>query len=497
MKSYLEQSDLSAKKTYSINKILGPYQSRIYYAALLVFDSLMVYLSLWLAFVFRFRINLPFFQVEVVPDFDLYALLIVFCIPLFIGVFFVAGLYNAQNLLGGTTEYALVFRATSISLFLLIVIGFFDPDFIIARGWLLTSWIFSFLFVTFSRFTLRRMIYALRTYGYYTSPTLIVGANDEGKTLAKQLLDWPTSGMNLVGFIDKKHPAGTLVTNNLRVLGAVEELDQIIEQYGIQELILATSSISSRDKMLEIFECFGNNKNVNLRLSSGLYEIITTGLTVKEFAYVPLVYVNKVRLTGPDRIGKSLLDISIALTALLLLSPVLIATAILIKLDSPGPILYRRRVMGVSGKQFDAFKFRTMYTDGTQILETKPDLKDQLEQQYKLKDDPRVTPLGKILRKYSLDELPQLFNVLFLQMSVVGPRIISPEEMREYSRWGINLLTVRPGMTGLWQVSGRSDVSYEERVRLDMNYIRNWTIWLDLQLLFRTIPVVIHGRGAY
>ena len=153
--------------------------------------------------------------------------------------------------------------------------------------------------------------------------------------------------------------------------------------------------------------------------------------------------------------------------------------------------------MGVNGKQFEAFKFRTMYTNGDQILEQFPDLKTELEQNHKLRNDPRITKTGALLRKTSLDELPQLLNVLRGEMSLVGPRMISPPEMEMYAQNGMNLLTVKPGITGLWQVSGRSDVSYEERVRLDMYYVRNWSIWLDLQLLFQTIPAVLFRRGAY
>ena len=172
--------------------------------------------------------------------------------------------------------------------------------------------------------------------------------------------------------------------------------------------------------------------------------------------------------------------------------------ALLIKLDSPGPVLHRRRVLGVSGKHFDAFKFRTMYVNGDEILNGHAELQEQLRADHKLKEDPRVTRVGHWLRKYSLDELPQLFNVIRGQMGLVGPRMITPEEAEKYGRHRLNLLTVKPGITGLWQVSGRSDLSYDERVQLDMYYIRNYSVWLDLQILFvQTVPAVIHGRGAY
>jgi exopolysaccharide biosynthesis polyprenyl glycosylphosphotransferase len=286
------------------------------------------------------------------------------------------------------------------------------------------------------------------------------------------------------------------VTKELVTLGTIDQLDEIVNRLGIEELILATSSLS-RVQMLSMFERYGFSETVNLRMSSGLFEIITTGLNVKEFAYVPLVGVNKLRLTGTDWILKAALDYVLATTALILLAPVLIGLAIVIKLDSPGPIIFRRRVMGLNGQTFDAFKFRTMVVEGMEILKAHPELEKELLEKHKLKHDPRVTRLGRWLRRLSLDELPQLFNVLRREMSLVGPRMISPAEMSEYERWGYNLLTVQPGITGLWQVRGRSDVTYEERVRLDMYYIRNWTIWLDLQLLWQTVPTVLKGIGAY
>jgi exopolysaccharide biosynthesis polyprenyl glycosylphosphotransferase len=481
----------------SLHKASTRTHWNLYIFFLVINDILMISLALWLAYIVRFSSNLPVFQLNVAPSLGLYAKLTILGTCIYLLIYIASGLYNKLHLLGGITEYSLVFRASSIGMFLLIIAEFIEPRLFIARGWMFVAWMFSFSRVILGRFVLRRVVYAFRKRGFFTSPAILVGANDEGISLAKQLMDWPTSGMKLVGFVDKKLPAGTFLFDKMQVLGPVEQLDHLIKQHHVEELILATSSISSRDKMLDIFQKFGISNGVNLRLSSGLYEIITTGLTVKEFAYVPLVYVNKVRLTGVERIVKGLLDYGLSIPLLIFISPLLALIALAIKLDSPGPIFHKRRVMGVSGSQFNALKFRTMYINGDEILAAHPELNEELNHKYKLKKDPRVTRLGSFLRRFSLDELPQLFNVIFYKMSLVGPRMITPEEIQEYSRWGLNLLTVRPGITGLWQVSGRSDVPYEERVRLDMHYIRNWSFWLDLQLLLKTPIAVLKGRGAY
>jgi exopolysaccharide biosynthesis polyprenyl glycosylphosphotransferase len=493
----LVETPLKAKIRKASESVPRHIQWRLYTGSLVIADIIMIGIAFRLAFFIRFQLSPRIFFQKLDPDIIFYQSVAFTLILILLIIFMLMGLYDREKLLGGTKEYSMVFNGVTLGMMMVIAFGFLDPDFILARGWLLLAWIFAFLFTAIGRFSLRRAVYALRHKGYFLSLALIVGANNEGLSLAEQLNGWRASGFHILGFIDKKLPVGTQVLRDLYVLGTVDQLSELIKRYDIEELILASSAISSRDRMLEIFQRYGVSSKVNVRMSSGLYEIITTGLTVKEFAYVPLVGVNKVRLTGVDEFLKYSLDILLTIPALILLGPIMLLIALAIKLDSPGPIFHRRKVMGMHGVEFNAFKFRTMYENGDEILEEYPELHDELEQNFKLKEDPRVTKMGQILRRTSLDELPQLINVLRREMSLVGPRIITPAEVEKYEKWEINLMTVRPGITGLWQVSGRSDVTYEERVRLDMHYIRNWTIWLDIQLLFQTIPALLRRRGAY
>jgi exopolysaccharide biosynthesis polyprenyl glycosylphosphotransferase len=472
-------------------------QWMLYVTILVISDAAMIFLAFWLAYYFRFQLFVDYFASKEMVSLEHYRFLFYSMPFLWLAIFAVNGLYAKDNLLGGTREYSSVFRSATQGFLLIVIAGFLEPTLIIARGWLFMTWGFTFMFVSVARFLLRRVVYALRRYGFFLTPAVIVGANEEGRWLAEQLLHWETSGLHLVGFVDKKVPATIPLFHNLVCLGSVDKLGEIIKQYRIGEVILASSAFSTRDYLLEIFRKYGVTDEVTIRMSSGLYEILTTSLTVNEFAYVPLVYVNKVRLTGIDTIVKIVLDYVLAIASLIILSPFLVLIAILVKISSPGPVLHKRLVMGLNGKQFHALKFRTMVAQGDEILKKSPDLIEELAKNHKLKNDPRVTRLGAFLRRYSLDELPQLINVLKRDMSLVGPRMISPPEVSMYKQFDMNLLTVLPGITGLWQVSGRSDISYEERVRLDMYYVRNWSIWLDLQLLFQTIPAVINGHGAY
>jgi lipopolysaccharide/colanic/teichoic acid biosynthesis glycosyltransferase len=198
-----------------------------------------------------------------------------------------------------------------------------------------------------------------------------------------------------------------------------------------------------------------------------------------------------------DIILKTSLDYAITLIGTVIISPLLIILALIVKLDSPGPIIYRRRVMGRGGTQFDAFKFRTMVINGDEILAAQPDLKAKWERDQKLENDPRVTRSGNWMRKLSFDELPQLFNVLLGQMSLVGPRMFAPVEVARYGNAVDEILGVKPGITGLWQVSGRSNLSYEDRARLDLEYVRTCSAWMDLKLLLLTVPAVLQKRGAF
>lgn len=476
------------------HKLLHGAQYRLLVIMLLLGDATALMAAFALAYYVRFE-RLAYFANY---SARYYAAVVALAIGAWLLIFASSGLYNKRLLLGGTQEYAKVANACTAGVMLFIAMEFLRRDELtVSRGWLIIAWGLSILFVGGTRFLLRRVAYRLRRQGYFVSPALIVGANEEGLALAEQLQGSTASGLKLLGFVDDEKEPGTHLLNGLQVLGGTRELEKLVSRYAIAELVMATSALS-REQLLGIFQSFGTSPRVNLRLSSGLFELITTGVQINQMAYVPLMSVNRVRLTGIQVLLKTALDYAFVLPGLMLISPLLLLIALAVKVDSSGPILYRRRVMGMGQREFDALKFRTMYVNGEEILEANPELKAELENNRKLKNDPRVTRVGRLLRRWSLDELPQLFNVLKRDMSLVGPRMISPEELKEYGKWGMNLLTVRPGITGLWQVSGRSDVTYEERVRLDMYYIRNYTAWRDLQILFiQTLPAILEGKGAY
>jgi len=464
--------------------------------ALIILDLAMISVGFWVAYILRFETAFPWvYQPDMSPLY-FYQRLVFFLSPLWIVVFWLFRMYEFKNLFRGKYEYMQVFNAGTLGIMLVILSTFFDPNFIIARGWVIMSWLLIVSSVSLGRFVFRRGVQRLRINGRLLTRVLIVGANDEAIAVAQQLAANPRAGISIVGFVADDKELGSSLLPGIPVMGTSGSVSTLVRKHDIQEIIVSATALP-REKLLDLFQTFGVTNDITIRLSSGLYEILTTGVEVQEIGNVPLVSVNKVRLTGSDIVLKGILDVVIAFIVILLLLPVIVIIGIAVRLDSAGPMIHKRRVVGVGGKLFDAYKFRTMYEDGDERLARYPELQRQLEQDQKLKDDPRVTRLGKILRPTSLDELPQLFNVLRGQMSLVGPRMITEQERALYGKWRTNLLTVKPGITGLWQVSGRSDLSYSERVSLDMHYIRNHSIWFDLYLLWQTIPAVLRKRGAY
>ncbi len=466
-------------------------------SSLVISDAAMVGFGFLLAYFIRFESGLQFSYQPSGSVLHFYQNLVFMLIPVWIGVFWAFGLYDFKNLFSGSKEYAQVFNASTLGIMLVIVSTFFYPEFVIARAWVLMSWgLIAFLVAT-GRFILRRGVQQMRASGRFMTPVLMVGTNEEAMAIAEQLQSNPRAGIGIAGFVSNNgEDLGEELLPQTPVLGQVSAIRQLVMQYGIQEIIVASTALT-REELLDLYRTFGVDSSVNIRMSSGLYEMLTTGVEVQEVGNVPLLSVNKVRLTGVEVVLKRLLDIIGSLAVLTVALPVMVLIGIAIRRDSKGPAIHRRRVVGVGGKVFDAYKFRTMYVDGDERLKAHPELVKELEETGKLKDDPRVTKVGKFLRKTSLDELPQLFNVLRGQMSLVGPRMITEAEQQKYGNWRTNLLTVKPGMTGLWQVSGRSDVSYDRRVTLDMHYIRNYSLWFDLYILWQTIPAVLQRRGAY
>jgi Undecaprenyl-phosphate galactose phosphotransferase WbaP len=470
--------------------------------ALAILDVVMVGAAFAAAYHIRFvsSATSTLFNTDVIGSIMFYQTTVLYLLPLWMLMFFVFRAYDSAILFNGHQEYTNIFNACTAGIMLVVVATFLDTTFIVARGWLVLAWLFTILFVGFERLFVRRVIYFARRRGRFMTPAYIVGANPEGIAIAEHLMSARQFGINVIGFLDDKRNIGDTVTPDVVVHGNTDLAEDLCAKFGVERLIVATSGVE-REHLQNMFKRFVNVDDVDVWLSSGMYEMLTTGVRVHDIGSMAMIGVNRVRLNGINVLIKMVIDYIGALAGMLLLVPVVAIVYVLMRRYDPGPLFYRRRVVGVGGKQFDAFKLRTMVVNGDEVLnehlENNPDARAEWEKYEKLADDPRVTFIGKFLRRSSLDEAPQFINVLRGEMSLVGPRMITLDEVDRYGQWNLNIHTVKPGITGLWQISGRSDLSYAERVRLDMHYIRNYSIWLDLQILFWTVPMVVLRKGAY
>ena len=465
-------------------------------APLILLDAACIVFSMAAAYWLRFQL-LEYSGPSGPPVAAFYARLVVIAVPMWLFIFGMNWLYHQDRLFGGTQEYVNVVNACTAGLVGLIFYSFLNrrAEYDISRGWLAILWFFSVASLSLTRFGYRRLIYHLRRRGLFVRRALVVGANEEGRAVVDQLRASPRAGVEVVGYMEPTRYQGSKV-EGVPVLSGIDRLGNLIRSLDVEDLIVIPTALR-REELLDIYRDWGTDSRVRIYLSSGLYELFTTGAQVREMGFVPMVSLNRTRITGMDALLKAMLDYVGAAVGCAMLAFAFPFIALAIRLDSPGSVIHRRRVVGLYGRRFDAYKFRTMVHNADAYLEAHPQLKEQWERTGKIQDDPRITRIGHFLRRYSLDELPQLFNVLKGQMSLVGPRMITPAELRLFHRWRHNLLTVKPGLTGLWQVSGRSDLDYEERVRMDMQYIRNYTIWEDLKLLFNTVRAVLKGQGAY
>lgn len=326
--------------------------------------------------------------------------------------------------------------------------------------------------------------------------TVIVGTGRVGRRIAQKLGLRPEYGLKVVGFVDDDPLE--LPDEAPPFLGDTSRLEQIVRGRGIERVIVAFSKLSGDAQVDLLRRCA--ELRVRVDIVPRMYEVIGSRTHFHDIAGIPLVSVHPPALSRSARLLKRGLDVAVAGLAVLLLSPFMLFAAWRIKAGSNGPILFRQERMGAGGRRFQILKFRSMYSDADARKSEVGHLNKHSEdgpRMFKVTEDPRVTPFGRFLRKWSLDELPQLLNVLRGEMSLVGPRPLILDEDEHIVGHHRRRLNITPGVTGLWQVLGRSDIPFSEMVTLDYLYVTNWSLWGDIKLLARTVPVVLSRRGAY
>lgn len=406
-------------------------------------------------------------------------------------VFYFLGAYERRNRDEVRIEVRTIFLAATFALFTLAAALYFFKIEDFSRVLFIYFYLLDLTFTFAWRLAIRTVRARRGNLGSESRRALIVGTDAPAQELALQIENW--QGYKLVGFVAENGPAD--VRGAAPVLGTLTDALRIIDREQVDDVFLSQTT-RGRTELAELILALRESR-VRVRLMPDLLEFITVRTGIESLRGLPVITLREPAITGINSVLKRALDITGAILGLIIFGPFMLIVAVLVRLDSPGPILFAQERAGQYGKPFRMYKFRSMVPNAEEMLDDLVKVDELEKPQYKLRNDPRVTRIGAWMRRASIDELPQLFNVLGGSMSLVGPR---PEEMRlvtRYSPGQRQRLLVKPGVTGTMQVSGRGDLGFDDRLKLELDYIENYSIWRDLYILVKTVPAVLSGRGAY
>ncbi len=463
-------------------------------------DTMMILSAIGFAYFIRFGFEpvIRAWPPKIIPPFGVTILPLIIGTPLLIGLLQMAGQYDVTRKARELDNLPKLVNAVCLFIVCLLIVSFLLAAPEVARGYTLIFGGVCIVALLFGRMVMSISTRLLRIPEVVVRNTLIVGAGDVGKAVALKLKRHPNLGLRPVGFVDSE-PLYTEFAEpaiaDLKVLGDTSQFAQLLEQYNVEKVIVAFSS-DSHEELLNL-TCLCNAHHVECGVVPRLFEIVTNENQVDEIGGIPLLNLGELRLRGTDHAIKASEDFLLGLMMLVLSLPLFAAIAIAIKLDTRGPVFFKQQRLGKNGKPFQLYKFRSMVNGAEELQEDIIQLNEAEGPLFKIREDPRITRTGRFIRRFSLDELPQVLNVLRGDMSLVGPRPPIPSEVDCYREWQRQRLGVKPGITGLWQVNGRSDLPYDEMVKFDLYYIERWSLWMDIKIIIRTVAAVLGGHGAY
>ncbi|MDO7786846.1 undecaprenyl-phosphate galactose phosphotransferase WbaP [Desulforamulus aquiferis] len=486
-----------------VNLVTTPFKKQISNTiAMLILattDIMTVVLSLIVAYLTRLHI-LPYFY-SGFSEFNIESLIIIWWFPLLISILLIyEGMYYKRFPFWDATKQ--IIKAITYSMIIAVLFIFLSKtsDFI-SRTLLVLTYIYCLILLPFSRLLVKQILFRMRIW---EKPVIIMGAGKTAELIIKGFNREYTMGYRPIGLLEDD-PEKICGINNgkelIPVLGRFADLEEVIKKTGVKDVVIAAPGMDDK-KMVQLTNRL-QQMSANVMLVPDLFGIPLSGINVEcLFDEKTLFLTMRNNLASPwNRFLKRAFDLVVGGICLIFAVPVMLMIAIAIKVDSKGPVIYAHERVGKFGRKFKCLKFRTMAVNSQEILkellDNDPKMRREWEQEFKLKNDPRITRVGKFLRKSSLDELPQIINVLVNQMSLVGPRPIIDDEVEKYGCFFDYFKMVPPGISGLWQINGRNDIDYAERVQLDVWYARNWSLWLDFTILVRTITVVLKSKGAY
>ncbi len=422
------------------------------------------------------------------------AVLWVIYIPAYVLVLSMQGMYQDIRTRRFLTMTATIIKTSLISLLILGTEIFLFKMTLTSRLFIGTYIVITAIFLIIEKVLLSYILDYMHKLGYNQINLLIVGTGKRARQFIRTVKKHSNWGLNIVGLIDDDHGMFGKEIEGYRVLGRIQDIPFIIHRKVIDRVIFVVPRLWLNRIDEAILAC--EREGIATSISMDLYNLRIAKVRQTDFGGFPLLEFETFHAREWQLFVKRLMDIALSLSLLILLSPLMLIVAILIKLTSKGPVLFKQVRCGLNGRHFTLYKFRTMVV-GAEMKKRELEKMNEMDGPvFKIRRDPRITPLGRILRKFSIDELPQLFNVLKGDMSIVGPRPPLPVEVELYQLWQRRRLSLKPGLTCIWQVSGRNKIKFEKWMEMDLEYIDNWSLWLDIKIIFKTFFVVLTGYGA-
>lgn len=479
-------------------KDLSRFRKKIVYGILLLIsDIIFLTLAFYISYYLRFHtgvlaeINKTYI---IEKNYIFYSIIFILSA---VFIFLLFSLYDRDKIYRGSGYYSKLLKAVSINIIVIILAGYVLNLFTFSRKWILLLYLFSFVLLYLSRFLIEAITQKIVKKLNIKSKTVIIGIGENAKRIEDSLRKYSLEGDIILGHLDKKQ---RILKNkeyfkDFTVIGYLEDLKDIINKNNIQRVIIS----SPEYKYYEILEILESLKGLDVTtlIFPGFFEFSLRRLSVREIGGVPLMQVSNIGFFGINLFLKNFIDYILGSILFLIFIPIYLIIGLMIKLNSRGPIFFRQKRLTKDCKIFYMYKFRTMYIDAEDRLKEVMKYNEADGPLFKIKNDPRITKVGRFLRRFSIDELPQIINVLKGELSLVGPRPPLESEVEKYDEWEMKRMNVKQGITGLWQISGRSDLSFEEMARLDLYYIQNWSIEMDIKIILKTIPAALFGKGAY
>ncbi len=466
-------------------------QGKTLFSGLIIFTDIILFnISYFIAIMLRDLILENLEEIQMFDETYLQILLILNIVTIFF--FIITKSYQFRSPFFSVDEIPFVFKGIFGSFIAIsILLVWIQKAHTVSRLIIVFWGVLSFILISLSRIYIRKIEVRLLYKIFGLKNALIIGLNESGFAIRDKIIKYPGQGYKFIGFLSER---ATHIFN-AQILGTVYDLEETLKSQDIEEVFIASTEMADKRKIEIIRVCEKNN--VIVTIVSDLMNIIAGQMTITEIYGIPIMMIKRSPLHGLNLFTKKLMDFFGSMFLISIFSPLLLILSILIKLDSKGPVFFKQLRVGKDGAEFYCFKFRSMVDDAERMVDDLKELDTATGPIFKIKNDPRITRIGKFLRRTSLDELPQLFNVIKGEMSLVGPRPPIPSEVNRYGVNELKRLEINQGMTGLWQVSGRSELSFEDMVKLDIYYIENWSLWLDIKILLKTIPVVLKAKGAY